>query len=70
MEVQYQDYGHQYLMAERKWLLTFREQLSDLFNLWPRIVECYTRCDIRDWSEDRLIAISGIASSLVPRDAA
>jgi hypothetical protein len=51
-------------MAERKWLPTFKEQLSDLFNLWPRIVDCYTRCDIRDWSKDRLIAISGIASSL------
>jgi hypothetical protein len=63
MKVQYQDYG-EYLMAERKWLPTFKEQLSDLFNLWPRIVECYTRCDIRDWSKDRLIAISGIASSL------
>ena len=60
---QYDDI-RQYWEAERSWLAGFNEQLSDLFSLWPRIVEFYTRCNIRDWSKDRLISSSGIAFSL------
>jgi hypothetical protein len=63
MKAHYRDYG-QFLIVERTWLPAFKEQRSDFFNLWPRIVEFFTRCDIQDWSKDRLIAISGMAFSL------
>ena len=61
MKAQYHDYG-KYLMAERTWFPIFKGKL--LFNLWHVTLEFYTRYEVRDWSKDKLIAISGIAFPL------